>query len=131
MRSLVFVLPALAGSTAVAHEMTMAEMELRETRPGEFVWQWTASGNSPAADELTPHWPQACRSDENVLRCGEAGLSGVLAMEGVGERYSAAMVKVFWRDGQSRVYTLTERQPTVHLYGSADDRRGMGEIAQA
>ena len=67
----------------------------------------------------------------NVLRCGEAGLSGVLSIEGVGERYSAAMVKVFWRDGQSRVYTLTERQPTVQLYGSADDKRGMGEIARA
>jgi hypothetical protein len=49
----------------------------------------------------------------------------------VGERYSAALVKVFWLDGQSRVYTLTERQPSVHLYGSADDRRGMGEIARA
>jgi hypothetical protein len=52
-------------------------------------------------------------------------------MEGVGERYSAAMVKVYWRDGQKRVYTLTERQPGVHLYGSAEDNRGMGEIASA
>ena len=59
------------------------------------------------------------------------GLSGVLSIDGVGERYSAALVKVFWRDGQSRVYTLTERQPAVHLYGSADDKRGMGEIARA
>jgi hydrogenase/urease accessory protein HupE len=131
MRPLVFVLLALAGSTAMAHEMTMAEMELRETQPGEFVWQWTASGNNPASEELTPRWPQECHSEENVLRCGGAGLSGVLGMEGVGERYSAAMVKVFWRDGQSRVYTLTERQPSVHLYGSADDKRGLGEIAQA
>ena len=41
------------------------------------------------------------------------------------------MVKVFWLDGQSRVYTLTTAQPTVQLYGSADDKRGMGEIARA
>ena len=52
-------------------------------------------------------------------------------MEGVGKRYSAAMVKVVWLDGQSRVYTLTSAQPTVQLYGSADDRRGKGEIAWA
>jgi hydrogenase/urease accessory protein HupE len=38
---------------------------------------------------------------------------------------------VFWLDGQSRVYTLTAAQPTVHLYGSADDGRGIGEIASA
>ena len=93
-----------------AHEMSMAEMELRETRPGEFLWQWTASGSKPAGDALTPHWPEACLADGNILRCGEAGLRGTLAIEGVGERYSAALVKVFWRDGQSRVYTLTERQ---------------------
>jgi len=58
-------------------------------------------------------------------------MQGTLEMEGVGQRYSAALVKVFWLDGQSRVYTLTAGQPTVHLYGSADDRRGWGEIASA
>jgi HupE / UreJ protein len=116
---------------AAAHEMSMAEMELRETRPGEFLWQWTASGSKPASAELTPHWPEGCAAESNLLRCGEAGLRGELSIEGVGERYSAAMVKVYWRDGQSRVYTLTERQTSVHLYGSADDQRGMGEIASA
>jgi hydrogenase/urease accessory protein HupE len=124
--ALVFV-----ANCAFAHEMTMAEMELRETRPGEFLWQWGASGSRPIADELTPSWPDSCRSEANVLRCGDAGLNGVLSIHGVGERYSAALVKVFWRDGQSRVYTLTERQSSVHLYGSADDQRGMGEIARA
>ena len=38
-----------------------------------------------------------------------------------GIRYSAALVKVFWLDGQSRVYTLTAGQPKVQLYGAADD----------
>jgi hypothetical protein len=131
MRTLALLVLALGATGAAAHEMTMAEMELRETRPGEFLWQWTATGNSAIADELKPSWPEGCRSDANMLRCGAAGLRGVLSMEGVGERYSAALVKVYWRDGQSRVYTLTERQPTVHLYGSADDQRGMGEIAGA
>jgi len=131
LRAVSFLLLALVGNFAHAHEMTMAEMELRETRPGEFLWQWGASGSRPVGDELTPLWPETCSSEANVLRCGEGGLSGELSIDGVGERYSAALVKVFWRDGQKRVYTLTERQPRVHLYGSADDRRGMGEIARA
>ncbi len=33
------LLSPLAGS----HEMTMAEMELRETSPGEFLYMWSAS----------------------------------------------------------------------------------------
>jgi hydrogenase/urease accessory protein HupE len=122
---------ALWAPAAPAHEMSMAEMELRETRAGEFLWQWGASGSRPIADVLTPRWPHSCVAQGNLLRCGAAGLRGVLAIEGVGERYSAALVKIFWRDGESRVYTLTERQPEVRLHGSADDTRGLGEIATA
>jgi hydrogenase/urease accessory protein HupE len=106
-------------------------MELREASRGEFLWQWTASNDRQTSQELTPSWPEGCRAESSILRCGEAGLRGELSMDGVGKRYSAALVKVFWLDGQSRVYTLTAAQPTVHLYGSADDRRGMGEIAKA
>jgi hydrogenase/urease accessory protein HupE len=123
-----FLLLVTGGATA--HEMSMAEMTLREVRPGEFLMQWTASGSRPADDELTPRWPAGCVTEENMLHCG-GGLRGVITIDGVGERYSAALIKVFWRDGQSRVYTLTKRQPTVHLYGSAEDQRGMGEIARA
>jgi len=131
LRILSLLVLALVGHAATAHEMSMAEMELRETRPGEFLWQWTASGSRPASDELSVVWPEACQADATVVRCGEAGLRGELLIERVGERYSAALVKVFWLDGQSRVYTLTASQPKVRLYGSADDRRGMGEIARA
>jgi len=58
-------------------------------------------------------------------------LKGTLGIEGVGQRYSAAMVKIVWLDGQSHVYTITSAQPQVQLYGSADDRRGRAEIARA
>lgn len=128
---LLLMFVALASSAVSAHELTMAEMEVRETAPGEFLWQWTASGEKAAAVELTPVWPESCAAEMNMLRCGDKGLFGTLTVQGVGERYSAAIVKIFWLDGQSRVFTLTGGQPDVHLYGSADDRRGMGEIAHA
>ena len=69
------------------------------------------------------------RAERAALRRGRPAAARS-ACEGVGKRYSAAMVKVFWLDGQSRVYTLTAAQPSVQLYGSADDQRGMGEIAR-
>ena len=122
---------AVIAQPAAAHEMSMAEMQLRELSRGEFVWQWTATEKRPASEDLTPVWPSACRAEANALHCGDAGLQGTLAIQGVGKRYSAAMVKVFWLDGQSRVYTITSGQPTVQLFGAADDERGMGEIARA
>ncbi|HZF20499.1 MAG TPA: HupE/UreJ family protein [Burkholderiales bacterium] len=123
---------ALGSSAAAAHEMTMAEMEVRQISRTDFLWQWGASGTKPASQELTPVWPEGCASAEDyILRCGEGGLRGTMAVEGVGKTYSAAMVRVLWLDGQRRVYTITSAQPRVRLYGSADDERGMGEIAQA
>jgi hydrogenase/urease accessory protein HupE len=104
-------------------------MELRETARGEFLWQWTATNSG--SEGLRPVWPDGCRADANMLRCGPDGLRGTLAVDGVGQRYSAALVKVFWADGQSRVYTITAGQPTVQLFGSADDPRGMAEIGRA
>ena len=121
---------ALVALQVSAHEISMAEMELRQASPAEFLWQWTA-GNRAGEIGLEPVWPAGCRDDSGVLRCGEGGLRGRLGMEGVGQRFSAVLVKVYWLDGQMRVYTLTASQPSVQLYGSADNRRGMGEIASA
>lgn len=130
-RLLLWLLALAAALPAFGHEMTMAEMQLRETQRGEFLWQWGAGEKRPIAQDLTPVWPSTCTADATVLRCGDAGLAGTLSVKGVGERYSAAVVRVFWLDGQTRVYTLTKAQPTVQLFGAADDPRGMGEIASA
>lgn len=117
---------------AHAHEMSMAEMELRETAPGDFLWQWAAVNDKrPQASELVPQWPAPCRAEDQLLHCGSEGLKGRLAIAGVGKRYSAALVKIYWQDGQSHVYTLTGAQPSVQLYGSAEDRRSAIEIGSA
>lgn len=136
LRSWLVVVLGLASSLvalpARAHEMSMAEMELRETSAGEFLWQWSATNDKrPMGNDLTPRWPASCAVDANYLHCGAGGLKGTLSIDGVGERYSAVLVKVVWLDDQSYVYTLTRAQPNVQLYGSADDRRGRGEIAKA
>jgi hydrogenase/urease accessory protein HupE len=122
---------SLAGSSAWAHELSMAEMQLREVSRGEFLWSWSASEKRGTLSDLTPIWPESCVADDARLHCGEGGLTGTLRIEGVGKTYSAAMVKVFWLGGKEHVYTLTAGQPTVHLYGVADDERGMGEVASA
>lgn len=123
---------ALAVGPVVAHEMSMAEIELRQIAPGEFIWNWTASSDArPVEADLKPQWPEGCQTEGNALHCAAAGLSGSLTVDGVGKRYSAVMVKVDWLDGQTRVYTLTGNAPAVRLYGAADDTRGVGEIAWA
>ncbi len=130
LRVWLLALLAWVAMPATAHEISMAEMELRQASPTEFLWQWTA-GMRGGDSALKPLWPDACRDDAGVLRCADGGLRGRFGMEGVGKRFSAVLVKVYWLDGQMRVYTLTSGQPSVQLFGSADDQRGMGEIASA
>jgi hydrogenase/urease accessory protein HupE len=120
----------LAGS-AHAHELTLAELDLRESAPGQFILQWGPTERRAPSEEITIDWPSQCHAAEGVLQCGTEGLSGAVSMQGVGKSYSAVMLKTYWLDGQDRVYTFTSAQSTVHLYGSADDKRGMGEIARA
>jgi hypothetical protein len=120
----------LVALPAAAHEMSMAEMEMRQASPTDFVWNWGA-GNRTGETVLRPRWPAGCNDDNGVLRCGPDGLTGRLGMDGVGDKFSAVLLRVHWLDGGTRVYTLTKGQPEVTVYGSADDQRGMGEIARA
>lgn len=132
-KSLLRLVAALVmlASPARAHEMSMAEMDVRQTGPGEFLWYWSAANDKrQMGDDLVPKWPAGCAVAPNIVRCSE-GLKGTLTMEGVGERYSAALVKIVWLDGQTSVHTLTSAQRSVELFGSAEDRRGRGEIAWA
>ena len=122
-RAFFLITLAIASSAAVAHEMTMAEMELRQLSRTEFQWQWTASGNRPAGEEMTPVWPEGCSEERenNLVRCSEAALGGKMSIKGIGKSYSAAMIKFYWLDGQSRAYTVSGSQPNLRLYAAADD----------
>jgi hydrogenase/urease accessory protein HupE len=126
------LMSAVFSVPARAHEMSMAEMEVRETAPGEFIWLWSATNDKrPMGNDLLPRWPDSCEATPSALHCGKNGLKGTLEIDGVGKRYSAAIIRVIWLDGQTRVYTITAAQPAVQLFGSADDERGRGEIFKA
>jgi hydrogenase/urease accessory protein HupE len=129
-RAFWWVALTLLSQSGSAHELSMAEMQVRQTASGEFLWQWMAA-ERPPGQELRAAWPDGCVEAENLLRCDEEGLRGRLEIQGLGKRYSAALVKVFWADGASSVYTFTSAQRTAQLFGSAVDRRSGGEIARA
>ncbi len=129
------LLVALAGfctHVAQAHEMTMAEMTMREVAPGQFIWSWGAPGKGrPIAEDLTPSWPEGCAGDQQQVLCGPKGLAGPLSIQGVGKAYSAAIVRIYWRSGDRQVVTLTSAQPKVQLFGSAKDERAGSDVANA
>ncbi|SFQ40398.1 HupE/UreJ family protein [Variovorax sp. 770b2] len=115
---------------AGAHEMSIAEMTMREATTGQFVWAWGAPGKSrPVSEELTPTWPQGCVGDAQTVQCA-GPMAGTLSVDGVGKAYSAALVRIYWRDGRQSVHTLSGSQPAVQLFGGARDERGSLELAK-
>ena len=129
--ALLAFLAAWLALPALAHEMSMAEMQVQELAPGEFQWQWGQTEKRPPGQVLAPQWPAQCVEQAGTLNCGPDGLKGWLRIAGIGEVYSAALVRIDWLRGGSRVYTLTGGQPAVQLFGSAEDERGLPEIARA
>jgi hydrogenase/urease accessory protein HupE len=130
LRALVALTLGWHAVGAGAHEMSIAEMTMREVESGQFVWSWGAPGKSkPIAEDLTPIWPEGCTGDAQLVQCA-GPMRGTLAVDGVGKAYSAALVRIYWRDGQSSVHTLSGSQPSVQLFGSARDERGGFEVAR-
>ena len=106
---------ALAGPAA-AHEMTTAEMTLREMAGGQFLWSWGAPAQGqPMDNELTVHWPEGCVVGEGRTLACTRGLQGEVEVEGLGRSYSAAILNIRWQGGEERAYTFTSRRPAVRL----------------
>lgn len=110
-----FALLALWAGSAGAHELSMAELDVREVAPGQFSLAWLGGAQSPPEMELTPHWPSNCSAVDTMVDCDGAGMSGTLRMEGIGKSYSAVLVKLHWRDGSLHVYPMTTAQPSARL----------------
>jgi len=130
-RAALAVILLLSGAGACAHEMTMADLSMREVAPKEFVWAWGVPGkNTPISQDLTPVWPEGCAGDAKTVRCGERGLAGSLAVKGIGKNYSAVILRITWQGEQRSTFTLTQNQPAVRLFGSARDDRDAWQVAQ-
>lgn len=125
------ILFALFGTCQIAqaHEMTLAEVTMREVTAGQFVWSWGIPGkNKPIAQDLTIVWPESCVGDERTVRCGPKGLSGMLSVNGVGNSYSAAILTVTWLGNERSTYTLSKNRPSVRLFGAQRDDRDAWEL---
>ena len=129
-RAVLSVVLLMSGAEAYAHEMTMADLTMREVAPKEFVWSWGIPGkNTPISQDLTPVWPEGCVGDAKTVRCGERGLAGNLKINGIGKNYSAVILRITWQGEQRSTFTLTKNQPTARLFGSARDERDVWQVA--
>jgi len=118
---------------ASAHEMSIAEMTLRQTQNHEYLWYWGVPGRDrPISQDLKISWPEGCVADETFVRCGPRGLKGVLALTGLGDTYSAALVSLSTKAlPQPQVYTLTSSQPEALVDDSGVDERSTLDIASS
>ena len=96
----------LAVPQVMAHSTPVASLDIREGQNGVQWLQWTYYSTS-TEQPPSVQWPAHCREDYPRLECGEQGLVGLVTMPEIGEKYSAAVVKIHPREGTMRTYTLT------------------------
>ena len=117
--ALIWPLLILVNSAATAHDTPIALLQLKEIQPGTFIERWTYS-SAQNVEPPTPVYPEHCNREQPRVFCGEQGLIGPLTVEKLGERYSAAVVRVTLRDGNRRSFTLTAAQPTASITASGE-----------
>jgi hypothetical protein len=124
------MLCTLPAARASAHELGLAELELRELEQHHFAWRWSrGEGGGRARPDLEPRWPRGCAVQDRTLHCPERGLIGPFSIAGVGETHSAVLVRIALRGGEQRIYTLTAAQPSVYLE-SGENARATLDVAR-
>lgn len=98
----------------LAHETPIALLTLSERQTGLYNVEWTYSSSTNQFPP-TPVFPAHCEFDYPRLQCGEQNLHGSLALQQLGERYSAAVVQIERINQQARTYTLTGANPEIIL----------------
>lgn len=104
-------------SPTLAHDTPIALLTLKETQSGTYIERWTYS-SSTNIEAPTPVYPDHCSVETPKVVCGELGLTGDLSFEKLGEKYSAAVVRLMPLEGAKRSFTFTAAQPVVTLTAS-------------
>lgn len=103
---------ALAAAPALAHEPTIATLDLAEVSPGVFLARW---GDPTAAKQILPLFPPQCLFDPPRLDCGKDGLNGTIEFAGAGAQLSAMLLRVKPLSGAMQTAMLTANQRSAAI----------------
>lgn len=109
--ALLALLAVLCALPALAHEPTIAVLELRDQGKGHYLGNWTLP---PVDVTLKPIFPPQCKWTPPELDCGARGLVGRLSFEGLGSKQSATMIRIIPQHGDDvQAYTVSAGNPFV------------------
>ena len=131
-RILLAMLCLLSLSNAQGLEIRPAFLSLSETQPGLFDVVWKRPTNGETVVKLSPVFPDHCRMrwqlqveltgdakvERGQLACGESGLNqGTLTIDGLDTTLIDVLVRLQWRDGNTRQQLVLPSTPSVPLDG--------------
>lgn len=124
--TLAWAAAALMGPrAATAHPLAPALLELRERGGGTVEVRWKTSLWRPSGGAITPEFPRACvataqpsiepdatgRSERWILRCNRSLAGTEVAVAGLAESGTNAIVRVYLDDGRLLHAILDAREP--------------------
>lgn len=97
----------------------MSVLVVRERSAGEFITSWertqVVQDTSAAYDLLKPVFPEHCRLAPPRLSCGNAGLSGTVGFDGLGDLSTSGLIKLEWANGKTQLLSLSVAAPHVRV----------------
>jgi hypothetical protein len=144
LRALVRPLAALvmlaAAGTVLAHEVRPGYLELREFAPGEFTVLWKVPMRGEARLALRPRLPAECEVqlpasgtpvggamvERWSVACSEGLAAGTIAIEGLENTLTDALVRIQRLDGNTQTVRLTPGRIAFEVLPSA----GPGAVAK-
>ncbi len=108
----------------------MAELEPRETARGDSSGRGSRT-SGPSLASCLVQWPDACQADESAVHCGQAGLRGTLEVDRPRKVVFLSHNKGVLAGRAEPCLRSHPCSQSVQLFGSAEDQRGIGELARA
>lgn len=104
------LMSVLCATKALAHEPTLAVLELYDQGKGRYLGAWKMP---PTDITLKPIFPPHCAWIQPELNCGARGLVGRLSFDGLGSKQSATMIRVVSANGDVQTYMVSAANPYV------------------
>lgn len=130
--SLVALLLVIAATSASAHEVRPAYLELRETDSETFAVTWKVPAKGDRRLALYARLPQSCTTvvplatratpgaytDRSTIICADGLAGGTVAIDGLAATLTDVLVRLEWLDGTSQVVRLTPDSPSFTVAAS-------------
>lgn len=105
----------LFSQLTYGHAIGSSFLHLTELSPGTYTLRWApAKELQYVSQAIKPIFPQHCKQQEQIIICGEEGLSGLIKLDNL-PLHADTIVRIEWLNGNQHTEILNKDSDTLIL----------------